>query len=73
MTTFSVSSTFRGKKIPVLLKKDGETFHVLDIGGYDPKSFPKNVGMSAIRKVTPKHLDIPVLENQSFDLTDFSL
>ena len=73
MTVFIVSSTFRGKKFPVLLKKDGAVFHVIDIGGYNPECFPKNVGISAIRKVSPKHLDVPVLENQSFDLTDFTL
>lgn len=72
MSVFIISTFHRGKKLPVLLKKVNDQFQIVDIGGYDPKSFPKNVGISAVKKVTPRGLEIPVL-SKDFDLGDFSL
>lgn len=71
MTVYIISTLHRGKKLPVLLKPVDGKLQVIDINGYDPRAFPKSVGQSALKKITPK--EIPVLNHPRRIGPDFNL
>ena len=71
MSVYIISTLYRGKKLPVLMKPIDGKLQVIDINGYDPINFPKSVAISALKKMTPR--EIPTLSHPRRSGPDFNL
>lgn len=72
-----IGGSHRGRKVSVLMEVRKGVLTVMDINGYSPSAFPKNVSAAAVRKMSPS-ASIPLLQRShnpepDYDLSEFAL
>lgn len=77
MKNLIVSAKHRGHSVSVLMEIRKGILTVMDINGYSPSAFPKNVSAQALRKMSPS-IAPPILQRSDnpepdYDLSEFAL